>query len=363
MLSLSSKLNSRVIVGDKALELMKSETFRQEWSELYESCPWATMAQSPDVTYLRCNMYRSNAIPVIVELRDASRMVGLLVLARPVGGKKTLGALCEDGEYHVWIAHPEYAEIIMPEALPALWSNTRLPPLSLNYIPSGTPLEWVGQGRWKSCCKLIPVQTRILRLDDAERVQKFLRTKATLRSQRNQLKRLGQVTFRRVNGIQDFEQVLDRFVEMYSARKLAKVGNTIFDSDPIKRNYIFARQGMSGMQHTTVLELDGKAIAAHIGLEGRPGGVFTLAGITHDPAYEKYSPGSLLLMDLINLLCEEGYRSFDLTPGGDSYKERWGDAYETVHELDIYRSRVQMLTQAALDFSMKGMRKLRRTFE
>ena len=358
--STSSNRTIRVFTGGEALKLMECDAFRSEWNSLYESCQWATTAQSPDVTTLRCDMYRSKTIPVLVEQRESGALVGLLALGKPKSGTRTLGAICEDGEYHTWIADSKHAESFMPNALAVLWSNTNLPPINLTYIPPGTPLEWLNHGHWKTCSVLKPRQTRILRLLDPEKVQVFLRSKARLRSKRNQLNRLGKLAFRKVEGIHDFERVWDRFVEMYQLRKQPILGSTVFDSDPIKRAYILARQGSVGMQHTTVLELDGKPIAAHIGLEGRPGGVFSLAGITHDPAYDKYSPGSLLLVDLINLLCDEGYSVFDLTPGGALYKDRWGDAEEMVYELEIFPSRFQRLAAASLDISARGFRKLKR---
>ena len=130
MPGLSSTINNRttrVFTGDKALELMGCHKFRNEWNALYESCQWATSAQSPNVTRLRCDIYRSATIPVLVEQRESGALVGLLALGKPISGKRTLGAICEDGEYHTWIADAKHAETFMPDALAVLWSNTNLP--------------------------------------------------------------------------------------------------------------------------------------------------------------------------------------------------------------------------------------------
>ena len=347
-----------VFTGNEALSVMTRDDFRQEWTALYEACPWATSAQSPSFTSLRCALYRDRSTPVLAVQREAGTLVGLLALAVQDGEQWTLGASCDDGEYHVWLAEPANAESFMPLALEALSETVDMPPISLRYVPGDVALEWTKQGRFRLLAELRPAQTPVLSLGVREDAIKFVQSKDRLRSKRSGLARLGKVTFRRVIGTEGFERVLDRFEAMSIGRSAQKTGS-LTQKCPIKRAFLAARQAVPGLQHTTVLELDENPIAMHIGIEGRPGGAFSLAGITHDITYSKYSPGSLLLAELIPLLCDEGYSLFDLTPGDDAYKERWSERSETVYELRLYPSLASRGFELASRPGPSALRKLR----
>lgn len=322
-----------VLAGDAALATMGRADFQKQWQTLYDTCTWATSAQSPAFVVLRCQVYRERAKPILVLQYQAEKLVGLLVLAIQDGW--TLGAGCEDSEYHVWLALRDHAETFMPGALAALNAELDLPPVWLKYVPRDVTINWASSGRFRYLAEVLREETVVLPLTDRASVLEFVHSKRRLRSKRNSLGRLGQVTFRRVHGVTDFERILERFDQMSVERKGEKFGHSA-RIDPFKRAYLAARQAVPGLQHTTVLELDGNPVAAHIGIEGRKGGTFSLAGITHDPAYDKYSPGALLLAELIPHLCDEGYAVFDLTPGGDAYKKHWGDRIEPVYQIRLY---------------------------
>ncbi len=346
----------RVLVGDAAMAAMERPDYRVEWRALYEACPWATSTQSPECTALRCAARWAAAEPVIVEGRRDGALVGLLALARPRSGTSATSACGEDGDYSPWIADAAHAESFMPTALAALWSGTTLTELRLQ-LPARAPLAWARRGPWRRRCRLVPSRTYVMRLDDPERLRRFVNSKQSLRASRNQLRRLGPLTFRKVVGKAEFERVLDRFAEMHAARKHVRAALSPFEYDEFKRPYLVARQLAPGMQHTTVLESGGRIIAAHIGLAARPGGTFCLAGIAHDGHYDKYSPGSQLLAHLIPMLCEEGYSEFDLTPGGAAYKARWGDSVETVYELHAFPSVLGRVASAGRELCRRVARR------
>ena len=63
------------------------------------------------------------------------------------------------------------------------------------------------------------------------------------------------------------------------------------------------------------------------------------------PTYEsgewgKYSPGRLLLLELIKWSINSGLKYFDFTVGGEAYKKNWCnievELYETIHPVRIY---------------------------
>jgi CelD/BcsL family acetyltransferase involved in cellulose biosynthesis len=324
--------------GSAAIAHLKQDKVLREWQELYDRCAWATSAQRPEFIRLRYEIYETVANPVLIEQHERECLVGLLALALPNHSSWALGAACEDSEYNVWLCDVEYIDKFMPDALTALWKKMRTPPLHLYYIPAEASIEWARRGKWRRRSVIESKEVWRLRLGSIDQSRQFVHSKKSLKSLSHQIQRIGKLSFRKIDGQSEFIPTLDKFIEIYSSRKKKKTGKTIFEIDPFKRAYLLARQAMPGMQHTTVLELDGRAIAAHIGIAGRPNGMFSLAGIAHDDEYARYSPGSLLLAELIPLLAEEGYSTFDLTPGGDEYKKRWGDSTSIVYDMELFPS-------------------------
>jgi hypothetical protein len=50
-----------------------------------------------------------------------------------------------------------------------------------------------------------------------------------------------------------------------------------------------------------------------------------------EPEYARYSPGTLLILKLIEDMHARNFRSFDLGPGGESWKERFATSHRTVY--------------------------------
>ena len=69
------------------------------------------------------------------------------------------------------------------------------------------------------------------------------------------------------------------------------------------------------------LTLDGNVVAAQLGFLFE--GTFAAAMSAYDPAWENYSPSTLLLADLLRWSLENNCAIFDLMPYGESYKYDW----------------------------------------
>lgn|SRR5262249_15729549 len=345
-----------VFLDDDAAHHFLSTPYLSEWRNLYLGCPWATSGQDPYFAHTHFIHHREKSGYAIVEQRSGDKLVGLLALARSTcDASRPIGS--GDCEYCVWLCEPGRASSFMPLALQGLWERTNWPAISFKYIPAGTPLDWARTGKWKVRTEIRPHVTRFLPLQEQEQVLRFARSKKSLRSLSNQLKRLGTVSFRKIERVDDFALSLDTFAALYDARKAAKHGTSPFQNNPSKKAYLIDLMRV-GLQHATLLELNGTIIAAHIGLTEKPGGIFPLAGITHDAAYAQFSPGSLLLTHLIPLLWEEGYTGFDLTPGDDQYKDRWGTETKTVYELWVFPSIAHKASHVAKRLQVRLARRI-----
>ena len=83
-----------------------------------------------------------------------------------------------------------------------------------------------------------------------------------------------------------------------------------------------------------MLSVGGKFAAAHIGAITND--TVHLGVIAHSPLYAEHSVGKLQLLLLARHLAGEGFKTFDLTPGDDPWKERFADAHDDVIELRMY---------------------------
>jgi len=77
----------------------------------------------------------------------------------------------------------------------------------------------------------------------------------------------------------------------------------------------------SGNLCLVTLTLNGNTLAAEMGVqfEGEHFGVMAV----YDPAWEKFSPGALLMKDLLQWTLEDNGKIYDFMPVGESYKYLW----------------------------------------
>ena len=87
---------------------------------------------------------------------------------------------------------------------------------------------------------------------------------------------------------------------------------TEFNNDLFKYGYL----------HLSSLELDGKILASHWGIVYKDVFYYLLPSITKNDLM-KFSPGRLLLYNLIKWGYENKIKKFDLTLGEESYKKEW----------------------------------------
>jgi CelD/BcsL family acetyltransferase involved in cellulose biosynthesis len=89
-----------------------------------------------------------------------------------------------------------------------------------------------------------------------------------------------------------------------------------------------------GILHVTLLKAGPEVVSAVFGLSD--GKTYSLMMSMFAPESARYSPIALHHLMLVERLDAEGYSVLDLTPGPDSFKERFAGAYEDVQVLSIY---------------------------
>ncbi len=330
-----------LLTDAEALRVTEEPDFRNDWIALCGRCPWATVCQHPDFVLPWYRLYADTFLPVVVLARSArGELRGLLTLARRRGSVRMTGAGECQAEYQAWLAAPGDGDDFMRAALAQLRAGFPGVELRLRYLPPGIPLGWtVEAGGCARHCVLRAHRRPLMHIDEAAMTRQ--RNKKNHRQNYNRLGRVGDVRFEQVRGNERFDQVFDTICRQYDFRQGALHRQTPFRDDPRKKPFYFELH-RRGLLHTTILTVNGELAASQLGLVS-PGRALHLGINSHAPAFAAHSPGSLLLAMLGVHLAREGIPLFDLTPGGDAYKEHFATGHDLVFELAAYAGRTQRL--------------------
>jgi CelD/BcsL family acetyltransferase involved in cellulose biosynthesis len=199
--------------------------------------------------------------------------------------------------------------------------------LKLYFIPdtsiTGAALERAAEQLGLTC-----VQEETLaapRLDMAahpDLASRHARKKSLLRHE-NGLRRRGQLTVTHTREAADIMPQLDEFFRQHIARRNATPHPSRF-VDAKQREYyrsIVRNIGPHGWLRFTRLELNEEPIAFHLGLSYQ--GRFLYGVPSFNIAFERNSPGEVLLRQLLLAAVDEGASLFDFGPGEEAYKDRF----------------------------------------
>ncbi|MEJ8801472.1 GNAT family N-acetyltransferase [Pontibacter sp. H249] len=320
-----------ILVGAQVYKALESVQFQDEWDRLYERCRWSTVFQGRVFTSTWYKIHSERQEPVLVRAVQGGRLTGLLLLSSIKGSALIVGAGNADAEYQTWLSDDDSDEF-MPKAISLVIDSFPHHRITIMYIPSNVPLNWVATiARWRSRCIVDTVRRPIIDLSKSN--VKALFAKKEFRKKVNKLKGRGEVSFEHITDYQRFSDILDILVVQHDFRKGAKYNALEFKSDLLKKHFFLALF-KQGVLHATVLKLDEEIVASVVGTRGKKW--FLLVGInTHAPAYADYSTGYILFIMLAEFLVNTGFVFFDLTPGGESYKERLANMHTYAYKLVI----------------------------
>ncbi|WP_143962607.1 GNAT family N-acetyltransferase [Litoribacter populi] len=362
--------NGKVVLltGQTALDMIVESGFVNKWARLIESCPWATAFQSPQFVNSWYKAYANDAFPIVVIQMDGSKLKGILTMAILTSKKsedllrrknvKIMGAGGFDAEYQTWVTSEDGGNEFALHAIRQIKAAFPKGNLMFRFIPADAPMDWLEQSEWRKKSVLQPHKRPLLRYDNPNSKKAFKINKQ-YKTKLNRLKRVGKVSFEKVESLERFKEVLDDLAVQYDFRQGVMFNKNQFKDYPARKDFMLDMFNQ-GVLHVTLLKLDEHII-------GSMGAVFGkdwvhLQGFnTHSPFYAKHSPGILHFLHLGNHLAEEGFEVFDLTPGGDKYKEKMATSHDTVYSLiltDNFVFRMKRLLKKQLHayWEKKGLR-------
>ena len=316
--------------------MLRNESFRSKWGQLYQECPWATAAQSPAFVTSWYEAYKQqHSLLLVCEFSASGALTGFLPLALNGSGRAVFPG-AHQAEYKSWLALASNGKSFLEASLKLLSRETEIGALLFRYLPSGAPVDgggapsnapWIYEMEWE--------RRPIVRLDSNADVAEYVRRKTnkTIKNSWNRLKQVGSVRLEQIRDSEQLAPIFDQLIEWYDARQELAHGKRPFQADENKKMW-HLNLLKEGLLHLTLLKAGQETVSALFGLSD--GKTYSVLMPVFAPEYARYSPMALHHLLLVERLHAEGYSVLDLTPGPDPFKERFAGEYESVGVLSIY---------------------------
>jgi CelD/BcsL family acetyltransferase involved in cellulose biosynthesis len=338
--------------GADAMALLQDRGFQDSWDHLYTQCPWATVFQSRPFATSWYRLYHQKHPPILLAGFKGDQLTGLLTLAKSDHQLQCAGN--RQAEYMAWLAPDDPSNTFIKQALTLVKKQFPQHVMAFKYVTGQVPLDWTNEAPWNQYCMLATFKRPLLKVDTAWADQKL--KKRNRRNEVNQLKRQGLLTLERIRSEEQFAAIIDELITLFEFRKQAVYNRSYFSKDPLRKLFLLDQFRLN-LLHVSVLKVNDTIIAAEVHtIEGAR--LYSVGINTHAPQYAKLSPGTLHKLLLTKALAEEGREEFDLTPGGESYKDELATHYDTVYSLTVGSSSKKLMatTLAAIGgFFKKSM--------
>lgn len=159
--------------------------------------------------------------------------------------------------------------------------------------------------------------------------------RSTVRRRKRRLEETGPVQFRRIEAADPAE--LERFFALEASGWKGRNGTAILN-DPAQHAFYaeLARAAAArGFFTLYALECDGRPVAMQFGvtLNGR----YHLPKVAFDEAMGAYSPGHILMQEIVRDCAERGLTEIDFLGNADDWKARWANTERIYDRLSIFR--------------------------
>lgn len=343
LIAVTHTLKVELLVGNEAFRQLEDEPFLAAWDSLYQCCSWATPYQSKEYVGAWYKLYDEHYLPIMARAQQGGTLNGLLTLALPrfrVKGKKQfiVAAGNFDADYQTWLTREADGGAFIKAVFLELWKQFPDYEVMLKYLPTQTPLGWIhAEPFWQQRCAIQPFRLPLRHLQEED-----ISGRSKKRVKR--LKRLA--VFERVTDTEVFNSLLQNQIAfLFDFRQGAMFNKNPFRNDGANQKLLLSLFS-AGLLHVTILKVKEEIIACIAATIGKNRAY--LGGINcHSPLYSDYSPGYQHFLLLSQLLAQEGFESFDLTPGFDYYKERLATRHEQVHQLVVTNNRFYYLKRQA----------------
>ena len=325
-----------LISGKAAHITLIDEQFLSRWSILFDKCKHATVFQHPSFVCTWYKTYHQHWHPVIIKSCNAEgNLTALWLLAYNPETRALVHAGAHQAEYHVWLALAGEDITFVTKAWTILKDHFDFTELHFKYLPSNLLSNILKSIPGIGNCLIVKKFERPL-LNIDENVVKSVLSRQN-RKRINQLKKIGNLEFRRITDPEEFEQVFNELISFHDFR-MGAVNNILpFQKDQLKCQFytslLYAKKGafFAGVSY-----LNNRPIAAELALICNETIHLNLG--MHSPFLSMHSPGKIHIIQMCVYLIKENINLLDLTPGGDFWKEKFATIHDEVAHAVVYNS-------------------------
>lgn len=348
----SLNFESEIIQGIQAIRFLDNREFINNWNSLLKNAVVSSIFQDASfvIPWYKNNL--DNFHPVVLSGYSDNKLVALLTLAQRIDkntgekSNKLEGAGGFSALFQTWLVLPGFQEIFWIKGIKEVLKTFQNAQINLKSLPNSTAIKSLeNRPEFKSITTLEKHQNPILNYKNQD--YKQVLNKRHFRSKYNRLKRAGEVKLERVDSSKRFNQILIEISTFHDLRQGAAFNIIPFGNDTeLKKT--FEAWFENGLLYASLLILDEQIIGA-IFFINEYDKILHLAGlVTYSPFHAKYSPGLVHLYLLGFQIQKEGFESINLSPGYDSYKERFSNQHEEIYEL--------LISQNSLDIYKRKLR-------
>jgi CelD/BcsL family acetyltransferase involved in cellulose biosynthesis len=322
-------------------DFRRLESLSLEWQRLWESDDRAEIFQTPGWAKAWWRSYGQQYTLCSVVVYEEDQLIGVVPLVKRENVVQFLGT--PQADYADIICEESRVTEVLAAAVSTLlnwsegWSECVLQHLARHSRIVRYHQELPQELRRR--LHLVPTecyQTIVLR-DNREEVFKELLGKHHTRRRQNKLHKAGRIQFRHVETKVEAQEYLSAFFR-HHIRRRAVIGKKSSCASPEFCNFLRALVDEiepSDRLRFGVLELDSSALAWAVGF--RVNGKFLLYQHTFDVDAWDYSPGEVLLLNLLEYARENITREFDFGKGQEAYKNRFANHTRETFSLFIER--------------------------
>lgn len=333
-------LQTKLIKDKEAVVLLATPIFQNEWKKLATQSVGFTQLQEADFLTTWYSNYSAIFAPIFIFSRnEKSEMVGLIALAWHKEKEYLVHA--GNAEYHGWLATEEATIPFLKDMFSIVIDELKVEKWPWNWMPSGLNAASLQAAASAEMSLLVEEEgSPIWQLDNEEKLAKLLKSKSN-KSKFNRYKKRGEYRYEIITEPDRIREVLEIAQYQCDLRREAMNNSRPFAEDPFKIDFCSELMNFSNKLHVSAMWLDDQLLAYHMGVEDGERVCFGL--VSYDPSESKQSPGTLLIIELAKHLKESGYKILDMTPGTNSYKDRFANFYETLYRPTIHFSKRSFL--------------------
>lgn len=325
-------LEIRFWSGAEALAWCRANEHR--WRELQRRCDDENPFLAPAFVSAWYAHYHARWTPVLATGDYADgRLAALMPLAHGAEDQILTAAGANQSEYQGWLCEPEWDAAFLAGLARRMDADYPGHALALQHIRAHEQVTAL-QGSPFGPRLDISVQHKPVFEIDLDAVAASEK-KSGNRSKLKRLEAGGAIEAVRARDSEQLNKVIDAIADDYDFRQGATNAATPFASDTQKRRFHLEWMEAAPQEfYVLALRQQGRIIA---GLIGTVVGTEVAVGIhSHAPELANCSPGKFLLHQAARDLGGTQVRRIDLTPGGETWKDRMASTSETVWSVRIH---------------------------